>query len=86
VRHGALTSAGNPTPAQLVQGFRLAFLVAALLAFLGALITLRLVRQQLGQDQRRDRPELPSGDGWPLHGSTAKTSKPTWRSTLSTER
>jgi EmrB/QacA subfamily drug resistance transporter len=43
-RTAALAGAGGPTPAQLVQGFRLAFLTAALLASLGTLATLLLVR------------------------------------------
>jgi EmrB/QacA subfamily drug resistance transporter len=45
-RTTALTGAGNPTPAQLVDGFRLAFLAAALLALLGALVTLLLVPKE----------------------------------------
>jgi hypothetical protein len=35
-----------PTPAQLVDGFRLAFLAAALVALLGALIALLLVPKE----------------------------------------
>jgi EmrB/QacA subfamily drug resistance transporter len=42
-RTSALTGSGSPTAAQLVDGFRLAFLVAALVALLGALVTLLLV-------------------------------------------
>jgi EmrB/QacA subfamily drug resistance transporter len=45
-RTTALAGAGSPTPAQLVGGFRLAFLVAALVALLGALLTLLLVRKE----------------------------------------
>lgn len=45
-RTTALTGAGNPTPAQLVDGFRLAFLAAALVALLGALGTLLLVPKE----------------------------------------
>jgi MFS family permease len=45
-RTSALTGSGNPTPAQLVDGFRLAFLAAALLALLGALLTLLLVPKE----------------------------------------
>jgi MFS family permease len=45
-RTNALTGSGNPTPAQLVDGFRLAFLVAALVALLGALVTLLLVPKE----------------------------------------
>ena len=45
-RTTALTGPGNPTPAQLVDGFRLAFLVGALIALLGALATLLLVRKE----------------------------------------
>jgi EmrB/QacA subfamily drug resistance transporter len=42
-RTSALTGSGSPTAAQLVDGFRLAFFVAALVALLGALVTLLLV-------------------------------------------
>jgi EmrB/QacA subfamily drug resistance transporter len=42
-RTSALTWADTPTPDQLVHGFRLAFLVAALVALLGTLATLLLV-------------------------------------------
>jgi MFS family permease len=45
-RTTALTGSGNPTSAQLVDGFRLAFLAAALLALLGALVTLLLVSKE----------------------------------------
>jgi EmrB/QacA subfamily drug resistance transporter len=45
-RTTALTGSGNPTPAQLVNGFRLAFLAAALLSLLGALVTLLLVPKE----------------------------------------
>jgi MFS family permease len=45
-RTGALAGAADPTPAQLVDGFRLAFLAAALVALLGALGTLLLVRKE----------------------------------------
>jgi EmrB/QacA subfamily drug resistance transporter len=44
-RTTALTGTGDPTPAQLVDGFRLAFLAAALAALLGALGILLLVRR-----------------------------------------
>src|SRR6266511_731054 len=50
-RTSALTGASDPTPAQLVNGFRLAFLVAALVAFLGALATLLLVRRRGGVER-----------------------------------
>ncbi len=45
-RTSALAGAADPTPAQLVNGFRLAFLAAALVAFLGALGALLLVRKE----------------------------------------
>jgi EmrB/QacA subfamily drug resistance transporter len=45
-RTTALTTAGNPTTVQLVDGFRLAFLAAALVALLGALGALLLVRKE----------------------------------------
>jgi MFS family permease len=45
-RTSALAGAANPTPAQLVNGFRLAFLTAALVALLGALLTLLLVPKE----------------------------------------
>jgi MFS family permease len=45
-RTTALAGSGSPTPGQLVDGFRLAFLVAALAALLGALVTLLLVPKE----------------------------------------
>jgi EmrB/QacA subfamily drug resistance transporter len=45
-RTSALTGAGNPTSAQLVDGFQLAFLAAALLALLGALVIVLLVPKE----------------------------------------
>jgi EmrB/QacA subfamily drug resistance transporter len=45
-RTTTLAGSGGPTPAQLVDGFRLAFLVAAVAALLGALVTLLLVPRQ----------------------------------------
>jgi sugar phosphate permease len=45
-RTTALAGSGNPTPAQLVDGFRLAFLVAACVALLGGLVTLLLIRKE----------------------------------------
>jgi predicted MFS family arabinose efflux permease len=45
-RTSALAGAADPTPAQLVNGFRLAFLAAALVALLGALLTLLLVTKE----------------------------------------
>jgi EmrB/QacA subfamily drug resistance transporter len=45
-RTAALSDADHPTPTQLVDGFRLAFLAAALLALLGALIALLLVPKE----------------------------------------
>jgi EmrB/QacA subfamily drug resistance transporter len=42
----ALAGEGSPTPTELVHGFRLAFLTAALVALLGTLAMLRLVRKQ----------------------------------------
>ena len=45
-RTTALAGPGIPTAAQLVDGFRLAFLVAALVALLGALVSLVLVPKQ----------------------------------------
>jgi hypothetical protein len=45
-RTSALAGAANPTPTQLVNGFRLAFLAAALVALLGALVTLLLVPKE----------------------------------------
>src|SRR6266536_1458348 len=45
-RTGALAGGGNPTPTQLVNGFRLAFLAGAGVALLGALIALILVREE----------------------------------------
>jgi EmrB/QacA subfamily drug resistance transporter len=47
-RTSAMGGAGDPSPAQLVHGFRLAFLVAALVALLGTLATLLLVRDRPG--------------------------------------
>jgi EmrB/QacA subfamily drug resistance transporter len=46
-RTTALAGSGNPTPAQLVDGFRLAFLAAAFIAFLGGLVTLLLVARSV---------------------------------------
>lgn len=45
-RTATLTGAGDPTSAQLVDGFRLAFLAGALLALLGALVILLLVPKE----------------------------------------
>jgi hypothetical protein len=45
-RTSALAGTRLPTPAQLVHGFRLAFLAAALLALLGALAVLLLIGRE----------------------------------------
>jgi hypothetical protein len=46
VRADLRAGAANPTPTQLINGFRLAFLAAALVALLGALLTLLLVPKE----------------------------------------
>jgi hypothetical protein len=45
-RTSALAGAADPTPTQLVDGFRLAFLAGAGVALLGGLGTLLLVRKE----------------------------------------
>jgi hypothetical protein len=45
-RTGVLAGAADPTPTQLVDGFRLAFLAAAGTALLGTLGTLLLIRRE----------------------------------------